>query len=331
MSIKQFSRSFGWRTFAAASILLTTGVTHSVEMMKIGIAQFGEVPQLVQAVKGFKAELAEQGYKSGVNVEYQEIQVNFDSNLIPQMITKLNSSDPKMILTVTTPVSQGAKRLLSKTKVPVFFSAVTDPVSAQLVPAWDKADPSITGASDLQDLDAVLAFIRKLMPKAKNLAVAYNPGEDNDVAQVNLLEKMVSKHGFKLVKLGIDNTNDIPIRVGSLRGKADVLYAPASSLIQNSMPAVGATARTIKLPLISSSSDAVTGGFAVGSYEVSYDQVGRNTGKLALRYLKGESISNLAPIKPAASDHFAKINGTLLGKYNLTLPSDYSNCNCVVK
>jgi len=300
-------------------------------MMKVGIAQFGEVPQLVQAVAGFKAELAEQGYKSGVNVEYQEIQVNFDSNLIPQMITKLNASDPKLILTVTTPVSQGAKRLLSKAKVPVFFSAVTDPVSAQLVPAWDKADASITGASDLQDLDSVLAFIRQLLPNAKNLAVAYNPGEDNDVAQVNLLEKMVGDHGFKLVKLGIDNTNDIPIRVGSLRGKADVLYAPASSLIQNSMPAVGATAGSIKLPLISSSSDAVTGGFAVGSYEVSYDQVGRNTGKLALRYLKGESISDLAPIKPAASDHFAKINGTLLGKYSLTLPANYKDCNCIVK
>ncbi len=325
------SHSLKWRMLLAVPTLLFAGISHSAEMMKIGIAQFGEVPQLVQAVAGFKAELAEQGFKSGVNVEYQEIQVNFDSNLIPQMITKLKASDPKLILTVTTPVSQGAKRLLNKSKVPVFFSAVTDPVSAQLVPSWTKADPTITGASDLQDLDSVLAFVRKLMPKAKRLAVAYNPGEDNDVAQVKLLEGMVAAHGFKLVKLGIDNTNDIPIRVGSLRGKADVLYAPASSLIQNSMPAVGATAGSIKLPLVSSSSDAVNNGFAVGSYEVSYDQVGRNTGKLASRYLKGEPVGTLAPIKPAASDHFARINSTLLGKYSLTLPADYTNCDCIVK
>jgi len=324
-------KRFCWQLVLVVGGLAGSATLHATEMMKIGIAQFGEAPQLVQAVNGFKAELAEQGYKGGVNVEYQEIQINFDTNLIPQMITKLSASQPKMILTVTTPVSQGAKRLLSKSSMPLFFSAVTDPVSAQLVPSWQKADAAITGASDLQDLDAVFAFIRKLLPKAKRLAIAYNPGEDNDLAQVRLSEQLVGKYGFQLVKLGIDNANDVPIRVGSLRGRADVLYAPASSLIQNSIPAVGATANQIQLPLVSSSSDAVENGFAVGSYEVSYDQVGRNTGKLALRYLKGEPVSALSPIKPATTDHFARINGKLLSRYGLSLPADYVNCDCIVE
>ncbi|HCW69934.1 MAG TPA: ABC transporter, partial [Thalassospira lucentensis] len=148
----------------------------SADTIKVGIANFGEHPQLNAAIAGFKEAMAENGFVEGTDVTYSESHTNFDASLVPQMITKLQSENPKLIYTVTTPVSQIAKQILAGSDIPIVFSAVTDPVAAKLVPSWDAGDTNMTGASDLQDIAAVLEFTRKLLPDAKRLAIPYNPG-----------------------------------------------------------------------------------------------------------------------------------------------------------
>jgi len=282
-------------------------------------------------VTAFKAELAAEGYTEGDKVTFVESQANFDASLIPQMVTKLQGSSPKLMLTITTPVSQGAKQLLSGSDIAVIFAAVTDPVSAKLVPAWDKSDATMTGASDLQDIDAVIAFTRKLFPDAKRLALPYNPGEDNDVATLNLVKEYAPKHGFEVVELGIDNTNDIAIRIASLAGKADVMYVPASNLLQPAAPAVAAAAQGIKLPVVNSSQSEVEKGLMPASFEVDYSRVGTNAGKLAGAFLGGKAIADLAPIKPVYEDHRALINEKVLTDLGYSVPADLKDCNCFVK
>ena len=87
------------------------------------------------------------------------------------MIAKLQADQPKIIYTITTPVSQIAKKALAGSGITIVFSAVTDPVAAKLVPSWDAGDEGMTGATDLQDMAAVLAFTQKLLPNAKRLGV----------------------------------------------------------------------------------------------------------------------------------------------------------------
>ena len=215
-----------FKGIAAAALATAMMCGSAIAADKIGIAQFGKHPQLDRVVETFKEELAAQGLK---DIEFVESQVNFDTNLIPQMVTKLQSASPKLILSITTPVSQGTKQLLAGTNIPVVFAAVTDPVAAKLVPAWDKADATMTGASDLQDLDAVLAFSKKLLPGAKRVGFPYNPGEANDVATLDLIKGIAPKHGLEIVEVGIDSVNDIPVRITSLKGMKGA-SAPGSSL-----------------------------------------------------------------------------------------------------
>ena len=159
------------------------------------------------------------------------------------MIAKLQAENPKLIYTVTTPVSQIAKKALAGSGIPIVFSAVTDPVAAKLVPSWDKGDDGMTGASDLQDIAAVLEFTHKFLPDAKRLAVPYNPGEANDVALLEKVQELAPAAGFTVVPVGIDNVNDILQRVTSVAGKADVIYTPASNLIQPAIAAVSGVTR----------------------------------------------------------------------------------------
>jgi putative ABC transport system substrate-binding protein len=324
-----YSRRLITGLLAALALGIAPGAVRAADT--IAIAQFGPHPQLDAVVQAFKAELAAEGYTDGDKVTFVESQANFDASLIPQMVTKLQGSSPKLMLTITTPVSQGAKQLLAGSNIPVIFAAVTDPVSAKLVPAWDKADPAMTGASDLQDIDAVIAFTRKLFPDAKRLAIPYNPGEDNDLAALKLVKDNAPKHGFEVVELGIDNTNDIPIRIASLQGKADVMYLVASNLLQPAAPAVAAAAQTIKLPIVNASADVVEKGLVPASFEVDYAKVGTNAGKLAGAFLGGKSIADLPPVKPTYEDHHALINEKVLTDLGFSVPATLKDCNCFVK
>ena len=119
--------------------------TAAADPIRIGIANFGEHPQLNASIAGFKKALAENGFVEGKDVVYTESHTNFDASLVPQMIAKLQAEQPKLVYTITTPVSQIAKKALAGSGIPVVFSAVTDPVAAKLVPSWEAGDEGMTG------------------------------------------------------------------------------------------------------------------------------------------------------------------------------------------
>ena len=104
-------------------------------------------------------------------------------------VREIEATKPALILSITTPVSQNIKNQLGGKGIPVVFSAVTDPVAAGLVPSWESGDANMTGASDALDINATLAFARKLLPDAKVFGVPYNPGEANDAATLDLFKK----------------------------------------------------------------------------------------------------------------------------------------------
>jgi putative ABC transport system substrate-binding protein len=299
--------------------------------IKIGIANFGEHPQLNAAVAGFKKALADNGYVDGKDVVYTESHTNFDASLVPQMIAKLQAEQPKLIYTVTTPVSQIAKKALAGSGITVVFSAVTDPVAAKLVPSWEAGDEGMTGATDLQDVKAVMEFTKKLLPNAKRFGVPYNPGEANDVALVEKIKEAAPAAGFEVVEVGIDNVNDIQQRIASLAGKVDVIYGPTSNLIQPAIPAVSAAARQAGIPVVNADDNAVRDGVVPASFAVNYEQVGINAGKIAAEILKGKDPKTIAPSRPAYADHAAMISKKAMAAFGIEIPASLADCGCIVE
>jgi len=296
----------GWLSglVVAGALMASIGSAAAADQIRIGIANFGEHPQLNASIDGFKKALAAGGYVEGKDVVYSESHTNFDASLVPQMIQKLQAEQPKLIYTITTPVSQIAKKALAGSGITIVFSAVTDPVAAKLVPSWEAGDAGMTGATDLQDVAAVMAFTKKLLPNAKRLGVPYNPGEANDVALLDKIKAAAPAAGFEVVAVGVDNVNDIQQRIASLAGKADVIYTPASNLLQPAIAAVSAAARQAGIPIVNSDDGAVRKGVVPASFAVNYEQVGMNAGKIAVEILKGADPKTIAPSRPAYEDHF---------------------------
>ena len=197
---------------------------------------------------------------------------------MPQFLNRLAASKPDLMLTVTTPMTQSARQILANRSFPIVFAPVTDPVAAKLVPSWDKGDALMTGASNLPDFDATCDFIKTLVPNAKRLGILYNPGDDSDVTFVSHLERTAPKHSLELVKVGIDNANDIPTRIQSLQGRADALFIPASSLLQPAGAAIAAASNRIKIPVFNSNTAQIRTHQMLAAYSVDWKKVGSNAG-----------------------------------------------------
>lgn len=319
----------GWLSgIVLAGSLIASVVAAAADPIRIGIANFGEHPQLNASIAGFKKALAENGFFEGKDVVFTESHTNFDATLVPQMIEKLKAEKPKLIYTVTTPVSQIAKQQLAGSGINIVFTAVTDPVAAKLVPSWEAGDTGITGSSDLQDVAAVMEFTKKLLPEAKRFGVPYNPGEANDVAVLEKIKEAAPKAGFEVVPVGVDNVNDIQQRIASLKGKADVIYTPASNLLQPAIAAVSAAARQAGIPIVNSDDGAVRKGVVPASFAVNYEQVGMAAGKIAAEILKGKDPKEIPPFRPAYSDHSPLISKKVAGEFGIKIPAALDGCKC---
>ncbi len=322
---KAFTQSLG---IVAAGLVLAgfAGAASAQQTYRIAIANFGPHPTLTQLSEGFKKELADEGFK----VTYDEGNVNFDRSLAPQMLNRMAATNPDLMLTITTPLTQSAKTALANRKFPIVFGAVTDPVGAKLVPSADKGDVLMTGGSNLQNMDATVKFMKTLLPNFKKLGFLYNPGDDADLGFLKAVEKATADNGIELVKVGVDNANDIPTRVQSLQGRADALLVPGSSLLQPAAAAIASTANRIKLPSFNANTTSVTSHQFLGAYTVDYNRLGTIAGKIAGQILKGKSPADIAFVSPGPADHEMKISGQRMKDLGITLPAALKDCNCVV-
>lgn len=295
----------------------------------IGIASFGEHPTLDQAREGFKAELGRLGYVEGKDVVYSFSHGNFNPALMPQILAQQEAKNPVLLLTITTPVTQAARTVIKNQNLPIVFAAVSDPVRAQIVPSWDKGSDRMVGASNFQDLAGVLRFAKTLLPNAKSVGVPYNPGEANDVAQMEFMKSAAEKMGMSVKAVPVDSLGDIGPRVQSLRG-VDFIYLLNSNLLMPAHPAVASAAAQINTPLVSANPDPVLNHSALASYTVSYPKIGAAAARLADQIMKGKKPSELANYRPADADHEPKVSAKQLAKFNIQLPQSLASCNCVI-
>ena len=197
-----------------------------------------------------------------------------------------------MLVGIATPTAQA---LVAGTKqIPVVFTAVTDPVQAQLTPSWDASGSNVTGVSDLLELVKQVELIKEIIPDAKKVGMVYNPGEANSVAVVEAFKKLLPNHGLQLVEAAAPRTVDVRNAALSLAGKVDVIYTNTDNNVVSAYEALAKVGNDTQTPLIASDTDSVKRG-AVAALGVDYRQLGQQTGRIVVRILNGEQPGDIAP------------------------------------
>ncbi|MEO8857792.1 MAG: ABC transporter substrate-binding protein [Burkholderiaceae bacterium] len=313
------------RALLAAAALLAVAAPAMADPPLIAIVNFGDHPALRETVDGFKQKMTSLGRVEGKDIAYDYQHVNFDRTLIPQMLQRAQSKKPVLVFSVTTGVTQATVRGISDKTIPIVFASVVDPVVAKIVPAWSGGSPTYAGASMLPDFDLALAFVKQVTPGAKRVGTLYNPGEDNDTTNIELITKAAKAAGLELVTVAVDNPADIPIRMQSLVGKVDVVFLIQSNVIQTSMPVVAQVAQRLKLPVINSVYDPALKDQLAGFYAVSYRRNGEHAAVIADRILKGTKPADIAVYVPKGDDFVPLVSPKGLASVGRTVPDALKN------
>ncbi|MEK7944144.1 ABC transporter substrate-binding protein [Pigmentiphaga sp. YJ18] len=313
-----------------AVLAACASVPAQAQNKKVAIAGWGPHPTLDATIAGFRKGLAAEGFKPGENLALDETNVNFDRSLIPQMLNKLASGNPDLMVTIATPVSLTAIQQLRTRSFPIVFTPIADPVHAGLVGGWKSGERLLTGSSVALDYDAVLTFFKAVIPGLKRLGVLYDTGDDSSTAALDGLAPIAGRHGIALVKIGVDSPSELPQRVQSARGRVDALYPVASGRIQQGAATIAATAERAQLPVVTTIPEMVRQNQAAAALAVSFEQSGEAAGRIAGRILKGENAQAIPAWRPAPEDHHPLFSAARLKALNLSVPAAYKDCNCVV-
>jgi putative ABC transport system substrate-binding protein len=289
------------------------------EIQLVAIVNYGQIPPLLATIEGIKKELSESGYTENKNIRYEVADIAFDHTLIPQSVMNLKSHNPKVMVVISTPIAQFAKGKIRD--IPLVYSAITDPVDAKLVNSPKESVDNITGSSDMQSLKGLLTLIRKMLPQAKTLGMLYATSDCNDTALINKMRDETAAAGMSLIAIPVDQMRDIPIRIQELKGKADVIYVGASGL-QSALAVISGEATKMNIPVFNMEEQSVRDGLALATFGVNYESVGRNTGKLVAKILKGAALKDLPPIFPKMEDHRCYVNKKLAKRYCVRIPEN---------
>ncbi|NEW65602.1 ABC transporter substrate-binding protein [Granulicatella sp. zg-84] len=282
----------------------------SKSAVRIGVLQYVEHNSLTAARKGFEEELAQQGYKNGEEVVLTVQNAQGEQQQLQTMAEQL-VRDSDFILAIATPSAQTLAMVSEK--VPVLFTAVTDPVSAELVTSLENPSGLLSGTSDRVPLDKQVMLMKVLYPTIQKVGVLYHTSEQNSHIQVEELTQLLNKEQIEVVVKGVTNSHDIQDTASRLMKEVEVIMVPTDNLIASTMTLLGDLSTKYKVPIIGGSIDMVKEG-GLFTYGTDYEFLGRQTAKMAIRLLKGEKIETMAVEYPEVvnlyvNEEIAKVLG----------------------
>ncbi len=258
----------------------------------VAITAIVEHPSLDQIRDGVKDELIDNGYKLNENLTVQYKSAQGSSATAAQIARQFVSAKPDAIVAIATPSAQATAAATKQ--IPVIFAGITDPVAAKLIKNWQPTGTNITGVSDYQEIIPQIDFMKKIVPNVKSVGYIYSPSEINSTVVLKNLQIHLSKQNISLVAVPAQRTADISTAAITLKGKVDLIYTTTDNNVVSAYESLVKFANENKIPLLASFPDAIERG-AVAAYGMSYYDVGRQSGKLVVRILKGEKPGSIAP------------------------------------
>ena len=289
----------------------------------VAIGQFAVHGSLDNCREGFIDGLAEAGIVEGENLTVLYENANADGSVSSQIMAGFLSSKPDLICAIATPMAQSAYSAARKTEVPVIYTAVTDPIAAELADADQKPVGEITGTSDKLPVTEQLEMIREILPDAKKIGIMYSTSEVNSLSTLEEYKAAAPEYGFEIVESGIATTADIPLAAGQLVEEVDCINNLTDNTVVSSLPVILDLAGKKGIPVFGSEIEQVKIG-CLAAEGLDYVALGKQTGQMAAKILKGEakaSEMNFEVIKGAAFYGNSKVAENL----GITLPESLTS------
>ena len=287
---------------------------------RIGVLQLAQHDALDAATRGFtdalKAELGEEN----VTIDIQN--AAGDNNTCNTIANTFVNKNYDLILANATAALQAAAG--ATMQIPILGTSVTDYATAlKLENFGGTVGGNISGTSDLAPLDQQAQMILDLVPNPNRVGIIYCSAEANskfqvDTVKAELLRKGLTEDRIKLYPFS--DSNDISSVVKGASAACDVLYVPTDNTAANATETIY-EAMSPKRPLIAGE-ESTCKGCGIATLTISYYDLGYETGKMAVRILRGEA--KIADMPIAFAPNFTKkYNARICAELGITPPAGY--------
>ena len=290
------------------------------ESVTIGISQFAEHGSLDNCREGFLEGLKEAGYEEGKNltIEYQNAQA--DTGNAATIADSFVNKKVDLICAIATPSAMSAYNSAMDADIPVIYTAVSDPSGAGLVNEDRTNVGNITGTSDKLPVTEQMALIRELMPDAKKIGILYTTSEANSVSTIQEYKDHAEEYGFEIVDTGINTIADVEMAAKDLASKVDCISNLTDNTVVSALQTVLAAANDAKIPVFGSEVEQVKNG-CVAAVGIDYVALGKQTGEMAAKVLKGEATAAETPFEICEGGN-VYVNTEAAGNIDFTISDD---------
>ena len=290
------------------------------ESVTIGISQFAEHGSLDNCREGFLEGLKEAGYEEGKNltIEYQNAQA--DTGNAATIADSFVNKKVDLICAIATPSAMSAYNSAMDADIPVIYTAVSDPAGAGLVNEDGTNVGNITGTSDKLPVTEQMALIRELMPDAKKIGILYTTSEANSVSTIQEYKDHAEEYGFEIVDTGINTIADVEMAAKDLASKVDCISNLTDNTVVSALQTVLAAANDAKIPVFGSEVEQVKNG-CVAAVGIDYVALGKQTGEMAAKVLKGEATAAETPFEICEGGN-VYVNTEAAGNIDFTISDD---------
>lgn len=296
-------------TLCAGACLLTS--CSEKADFTVGICQLMEHDSLDKATKGFVETLKAELEKAGKTVEI-DTQVAGEANLCTTVINTFTAKGVDLIMANATPALLAAAN--ATTTIPVLGTSVTDYADTFKgnVPA------NVSGTSDAVPFDeqAEMMIDTLNLVAGDKVGVLYCANESNSLIQYEAVKALFEAKGIVVKAFTFSETTELQAVVTAAAGECKALYVPSDNTVAQNDTIVGTICTQKNVPVFTSYGGAV----CYASLAIDYEELGRETGKMAAEILLGTKKVSDIEIKTLTPS--VVYNEDLCAQLGITVPEN---------
>ncbi len=287
----------GGNATASAAESASEAVSEGGKTYHIGICNYVDDASLNQIVDNIQNKLTDLGKENGVKFEVAYDNCNADANVMSQIIQNFITDDVDLMIGVATPVAMAMQAATEDNQIPVVFSAVSDPISTELVSSFEAPGANITGTSDKLNTEAIFDLMFAMDTNINTVGLLYDIGQDSSTTAISEAKAYLEKKGVKVVERTGTTVDEVTLAAQALiDDKVDAVFTPTDNTIMTAELSIYEMFAEAGIPHYAGADSFALNGAFMG-YGVNYAGLGQKTAEMAADILLNSKNPGETPVE----------------------------------
>jgi len=283
--------------------------------VRIGITKIVQHEALDACEQGIQDALRDRGFNATFDLQ----NANGDPGTAAQIANKFKNDKVDVAVGIATPTAVALANAIKD--IPVVFSAVTDPIAANLVTSLARGEGNVTGFSDeLLTADHITMF--QQIAGIKTLGFLYTSSETNSISDLAKVTEACRTLGITLVAQSINISAELRQAAQTIIGRVDGVYIGTDNGVFSALPALIQVCQDAKKPLFSADVTAAVNGGCFIANGFNYYTAGLVTGEIVADILEGKKPADIPVRFLTAAEMDLLIDLDAAANCGITIPQD---------